>query len=893
MTVVYDKQANLADTREIKLCIYKNPTALALVGYRTMVDPAIVSEKLNPGSHPAQIQIAEIDGNIIGSWAEEYGTGSDDAKVWHKASMPASGPTPILVYDRTPLGDDEDNEDDEHKVHVTDITGEKGHVMHLLFAGASTPDGYIANDAFWNGYFPVGAKEGLIANEDENYPTVSMVSCSSVGTANRETSLTPYVCPYPHTHGIGSISAAAANNVPPYKTLKTIRSNKILASIPKDAVIIFCDALPTGFTRYTAQDGYYIRGGSSVGATGGNSTRRFHVTGTSGGPSNTNQVGFNEEESDNELDHPHYHTFNAYSEYINNDPPYINVILGKADDNLAYIPAGAVIMFDDTPPDDDWEVLNWDGKLLKGAETFGGEGGEATRTPANLTANSGYSRLIKTASYNGGSTLYSANHRHSMTVGFGEVSTYPKCKQVIFAKAKHDITDNGPDACVIDQDITLNSGETVYSLSASQGRHVGVRANGDDLGDLVCCFTKSGGGTNDHIYIGVSSNGGKSWTLERVDTTDSNQMFSDLVVDKNNNVHIVWAEMMTSDADKRQIKYRKLLANGSWGSVETVSTAGNPYYQVDPCIQVKNDGVTIGVAWIGYGWGDNVAGLDVAYRERAEDGIWGSEEHVTTYATGALHHRGTALDFDTDDYPHIIANYGDQSVWNNSNIYYWYKTAAGWQAREQVNNDAADNNICPVNGNLVIDTDNNIHVVYSLSDATTPHTVCYKKKARGGAWPAKETVIEKSTTPDIRYAAPQLQLLQDGSMVCVYTGMNLTSDRYESAYSIRDPSTGWGSKTNLHASNNRNYIYVQMLWSRMPLSNGIFQSMSNQYMVTVYFTEPRGYNNIGDIHFEALPTTVIGDIIDDIVIVHSTSKRRGAICTSKINGPLASPALIS
>lgn len=877
MTVVYDKQANLADTREIKLCIYKNPTALALVGYRTMVDPAIVSEKLNPGSHPAQIQIAEIDGNIIGSWAEEYGTGSDDAKVWHKASMPASGPTPILVYDRTPLGDDEDNEDDEHKVHVTDITGEKGHVMHLLFAGASTPDGYIANDAFWNGYFPVGAKEGLIANEDENYPTVSMVSCSSVGTANRETSLTPYVCPYPHTHGIGSISAAAANNVPPYKTLKTIRSNKILASIPKDAVIIFCDALPTGFTRYTAQDGYYIRGGSSVGATGGNSTRRFHVTGTSGGPSNTNQVGFNEEVSDDELDHPHYHTFDAYSEYINNDPPYINVILGKADDNLAYIPAGAVIMFDDTPPDDDWEVLNWDGKLLKGAETFGGEGGEATRTPANLTANSGYSRLIKTASYNGGSTLYSANHRHSMTVGFGEVSTYPKCRQVIFAKAKHDITEDGPARCVIQSDTKYVSGYYSFGMiDSNSGRHVIIVNKGADKGELYCAFAADIG-SGVRAYYGKSTDGGRTWAVTRIDDTwDGIQVETDLVADASNNVHFVWDEYGPSG--RRKVKYRCLSSEGSLGSVETVSTAGDDYYQMEPCIQIKPDGETVGVVWVGQGWGADASKRNIAYRERTTE--WGAEEQVTS--TASQNFMVPSLDFDSDGKPHILASHGSH------NGYYYYKTTT-WQGPEQVN--TADNDDLNWTSNIVLDKDDNVHIAYTTY-MTTGYDVKYRKRTSDG-WGTTEMVMEAEGL--YSYVAPQLQLDESGKIYLTYTKQKYvgTSNSLMSLV-CRVWDESWGEETTLLSSTAQCYAYGQLLWSKLPFKTGIFQSMPRQQGAVIYVaTDPCDYY-IGSIEFYALPGAVFGSIPDDPPDpqIYKT-KRRGAICLSKINGPLASPALIS
>jgi len=896
MTVVYDKQANLADPREINLCFYTNPTSLAIVGYRTTVDPAIVSEKLNTGSPPAAIQIAEIDGNILGAWAEDYGTGTDDAKVWHKADMPADGPAPFIVYDRTPLGDDEDNADDDHKTHVTDITGEKGCVMHLMFAGESTPEGYSAGDNYWDGQFPVGAQAGLTANSDENSPTMTLVSCSGpLGAPACARFNYLGVSPEPtHTHDIGSIAAANTNNVPEYKSVKFIRSDKINAHIPKDAIIIFDTSVPSGFTRYSDQDGKYVRGGTTAGATGGNANRRFAVSGTTSTATPTIQADWVEETELYAFTGSHAHTISANSGYINNDPPYITVVLGKANDSINYIPAGAIIMFDETPPAIDWEVLSWGGKLLIGGASYGATGGNATNTPANLTVNTATAAAYAGhESASGSRVLEGTPHYHQMELSFGAVSTYPKCRPVIFAKAKHDITEDGPEACVIDYSYSLNTGDAVYALNSASGRHLGIKSAGNAVGELVCCFAKSGSGSNDYVYLGVSSDGGKTWSLERIDSTDSNQVMADMVIDKNNIVHVVWAEMMASDADKRQIKYKQRSAAGVWGSVETVSTAGNPYYQVDPCVQVKNDGVTIGVAWIGYGWGDNAAGLDVAYRERSSGGSWGSEERITTYATGTLNHRGTALDFDTDDYPHIVANYGNQSVWNNSNVYYWYKTAAGWQAREQVNNDAADNNLCPTNGNLVIDGDNNIHIAYSLADASGPQDILYKKKARGGSWPAKETALARGATPTRMRMAPQIQLHADGTITCTFT-TKFTADNYhEVGYIMRDPSTGWGAATTLKGNAGRNYMYLQTLWSRMPLKDGIFQSLSNQYIVMIYYSGPSGYGSIGDLYFEALPTTVIGDIFGDVNAASYKTKRRGAICLSKINGPLASPALIS
>ena len=891
--MVSGKLANLAAPRQIALTIFRNPTGSALTGYRTTLDPATIASKLNPGTAPEMIQIATPDDQIIqAKWQESYGTDIDDCKVWAKISPGANAPTPIIVYD-TPPGGDEDNEDDEHKTVVTDITLEKGYAVHLLYAGGATPDGWTLESGaggYFEDQFPVGAQAGLVANEDENGPTATLVTCGGT-TQNRTSGQWQPSVSSTHTHGIGDIAAGTSSNVPVYTELKIIRAGKIKASIPKDAIIIFDDTVPTGFTRYAAADGYYIRGGGTVAATGGNATRTFTVAGnTAYYSSNNTSVDDEWEEGATTGDTPHRHAYNRTTAPINNDPPYINVILGKADAALEYIPAGAILMFDETPPAIDWEVLDWGGKLLKGAAAYGGTGGNATETPANLTANTASATIAATPNHYtiSGTGRIVGSHLHSMTFRFSAVSTYPKCRPVIFAKAKHQIDTDGESACVIQNDIGHVLSNVLYALYSDCGRHIAMRNKGNDQGELHCCFSADGGSGDDFVYHGKSTDGGKIWVVEQIDTTNvCEQVMSDLVVDKNNNIHFVWAEMDAADPSHRQIKYRKLSSSDVWGSIETVSTAGNPYYQVDPCIQVKNDGETIGVTWVGYGWGDHTDGLDIAYRERTTL-AWGAEERITTNATSTIYYRATTLDFDSDDYPHLVANYGTQSIWNSTNVYYWQKTAAGWKAAEQINNDAGHNNIAPTNSNVIIDSDNYIHIAYTISNAGGPLDICYKKKARGGAWPAKETIVANGGTR--RNQAPQIQIGGDGDIYCTYTIKYNSDDSYAIAYKTR--TTSWQSEEILRKETGRHFVYAQMMWSRQPFKTGIYQSQSQQYMVVIYISVPSNDYEIGNIEFYAEPTTVVGDIPDTVTTETYRTKRRGALCKTKFQNKVA-PSKIS
>jgi len=840
------------------------------------------------------IQIATPSDKIVqAKWQESYGTDIDDCKVWAKISPGANAPTPIIVYD-TPPGGGEDNEDDEHKTVVTDITLEKGYAAHLMYAGGATPDGWSLESGageYFEDVFPVGAKTGLEANSDTTSATASLVSCGGATPCTQDTISQSGYAKCGHTHPeLGNV-ATQGNAVPEYIELKVIRSNKIKASIPKDAIIIFDDTLPTGFTRYATADGYYIRGGGTVGATGGSATRVVNVyaildynSAISYGKPNASMSG----EYD-WVNGPHQHAFDEDSDAINNTPPYINVILGKADEMISYIPEGAILMFDEVPPNADWEVLEWDGKLLKGAETYGGTGGSATSEVNNISGTSS-APGNDTPSYwwwcIAGSTYASQTHGHVVEYEVDDVSNYPKCRPVIFAKAKHNITEDGESACIIDAGITLNSAYTEYGLYSACGRHVTVRNKGNDQGELHCCFAKSGGSGDDYVYHGVSGDGGKTWDITRVDAENCNQLYSDIVVDKNNNIHMIWARSDSGDTSKRQIMYRKLSSDDVWGSVETVSTAGTPYYQRDPCIQVKNDGETIAAIWVGQGWGTDSDWYDIAYRERTTD-AWGAEEHITSDAISTSYYRGVTLDFDSDDYPNIAANKGPQST--TDNLYYWYKTGEGWQAAELVNNDAGDTNEVTAGSNILLDKDDNIHIAYVKSNGSDPSDICYKKKTHGGAWGEKETVALHTASK--HHAVPQIQIGTYGTVYCMYTVQNLTDYRYELRSRVKTDS--WGAEQTIRAVTGRDFMYGQLLWSRLPKKDGIYQSMSQQEIVAIYYSGPSYDHTIGNFEMITSATTVVGDPDGgDPTTETYRTKRRGALCKTKFQNKVA-PAKIS
>lgn len=92
--------------------------------------------------------------------------------------------------------------------------------------------------------------------------TVSFVSCSGPSDLVRACPFDLYAFPTStHTHGLFDADISYKSNLPEYKNLKVIKyNNGVPTTIPAGAISIFDTAPPAGWTRYSAQDNYFVRG---------------------------------------------------------------------------------------------------------------------------------------------------------------------------------------------------------------------------------------------------------------------------------------------------------------------------------------------------------------------------------------------------------------------------------------------------------------------------------------------------------------------------------------------------------------------------------------------------------------------------------------------------------
>ncbi len=251
-----------------------------------------------------------------------------------------------------------------------------------------------------------------------------------------------------HTHTYTPV-INSPSNLPPYRHLSIIQHNSTgePSQIPAGAIAIFDAAVPSGWTRYGAQDGNYIRSEatSTIGSTGGSATHTHTITGnTTAAVGGTNASGAGATVATP----THTHPVSSSTGAVSNEPPFIEVILGKL--NATSSPRNGMIAMWSGDPSVGWGTVSstseqFANRFLKASTTFGGTGGSATHTHTDMIGIiSGTSSATVSRTTTGTSNSTGA-HTHSVNVtAFSTTDHQPPFRTAVFAKRAGGATPPGP-----------------------------------------------------------------------------------------------------------------------------------------------------------------------------------------------------------------------------------------------------------------------------------------------------------------------------------------------------------------------------------------------------------------------------------------------------------------
>ncbi|MCK9352242.1 MAG: DUF2341 domain-containing protein, partial [Candidatus Pacebacteria bacterium] len=313
----------------------------------------------------------------------------------------------------------------------------------VLWDGGAAPAGWTCiscgSGDFFQKFFR-GAASYLAAagGAATHTPTASgAVADNTTGARNNNggTNISSTAHHHTYTPVLGS-----ASNLPSHRQLRVIRYDSAgePATIPAGAILFFDATVPSGWTQYSAQDGYYVYGEDTVGTTGGSNTHTHTISGDTDAAYGGTVAANNNNPRGGAANPTHTHTVSGATAATNNEPAYVNVILGKLT-NATTTQNGYITMWNNEPAEG-WSSLSDVGgpfyqKFIKPSATYGTTGGSDTHATADvLGIVSGQASAAVTNRNNGGAANAST-HTHSVNVtNFSTDENLPPYNDVIFAK---------------------------------------------------------------------------------------------------------------------------------------------------------------------------------------------------------------------------------------------------------------------------------------------------------------------------------------------------------------------------------------------------------------------------------------------------------------------------
>jgi nitrate/TMAO reductase-like tetraheme cytochrome c subunit len=320
-----------------------------------------------------------------------------------------------------------------------------GNMLLLWDTAAYIPDGWTcvscaSGDPFYQRFVIGSSTPNLTGGSGTHTHAATGAVNPSAGTTNVDTNnqATPVVA---HTHTY-TPTISTASNLPTYRNLVVIQysSTGQPTNIPTGAIAIFDASVPSGWTRYSAQDNYFTYGESAanIGGNGGSATHSHTITGNTGNSATTALIRNPGTTVSVAATHNHSVNGNTSTETI--FPPYISVILGKLD-ATSTPPNNMIAMWTDTP-DAGWDSVSGSGgdfenRFLYGSATYGTTGGVATSTHPDVAGivSGTPGTVVNRDSTPATRTIASALHTHLVDVtNFNTVWSLPPYRTAIFAK---------------------------------------------------------------------------------------------------------------------------------------------------------------------------------------------------------------------------------------------------------------------------------------------------------------------------------------------------------------------------------------------------------------------------------------------------------------------------
>jgi hypothetical protein len=591
-----------------------------------------------------------------------------------------------------------DNNDGHHYV-TPSITCDKNDGIHItytrwdsaavstfwLFSGSSIPSGFtlVSGSGDFGYHRLLGGEEGsyypALGNNPDDYNDhchYIHVSSGSVDTTTNPLMLAEPVSTFPavnigfhHTAAEWS-SPVLQSLLPPSRSLKLLRYYGIPPSLPADIVVPFDTSVPSGFTRYSAQDGYCVYCSDDVGTILGLDQHRHQRTLTVSGVTNVYNVEYYPFEVPTIYNHTH--TCDAISGYTAVNPYRQQVVFGKVDSSITTIPAHSLLMFlsDDASIPDTTLLSGVGGALNKrylvGGSSYADLGGALEHTHPDYNGGTFGPTPVgpqsRTAA--GPLTFSRSDHSHIIHAWWDDASNYGSrimpCIYHVDSSINMSTYGNDLFYRYISPAGTPSTPINISELHTYFPSFEGVcLADGSD--NLHFCWSAQGLNTNpDRARISYRKmTSGSLGARTDLTTSDQHMLYPSIDIDKNDVIHVAWFNATTMAS----IEYRQF-ASGSWSVIETVD---NSNYVGYPSNIVADENGDVLITYLK--WSDNVTPIqDVMYRRRAA-GSWGTSYNLSPGKAAGGHHQFTSQIY-IDNKKNIIVMWNGKGYGSHTGVYH-------------------------------------------------------------------------------------------------------------------------------------------------------------------------------------------------------------------------------
>ncbi len=417
-----------------------------------------------------------------------------------------------------------------------------------------------------------------------------------------------------------------------------------------------------------------------------------------------------------------------------------------------------------------------------------------------------------------------------------------------------------------------------YALYPPVGKHIYISPEGRIVIFMSCNYDGITNPLGMYIY---SDDGGKTWTWQRIDTSNSNsQEQGSFCADYYGNLHFVWRE--TIGADDKRIKYRKWNAETkSFGNVKTISEPTG-VLTICPIIQPTPLGNTVEILWASRGYASDPNYPQLLIREVKADETLGTLYQLTS--DGALTHRYIyyTFDYDSQGYRHIMAVANNHPTETGpANLWYIRQAPGGWQPKVRINNDAGDVDLIHYVSNIIINRHDEIYIAYDIGPfGTTIGNPFYIKKIKDSI--VGPRVLVEPGDPGPGGSVPLIQVDSSDRICIIYVGYGS-----QHAYLMRVANrtlTEIGNRQMIYAlPAGQSGSYIQIPWSIPPNIQGVNPNVPMQGMTILNAKYVTGAPEKADIQIHHNGNSVFGAPVNPTNLLTKSYNIRGIVSKTKFN----------